>query len=91
MRRLFAGAFLLAAVVSSVQADDPPQFILKWGSLGSGEGNPPRGIAIALNGTVYVVDTNNNRIQHFDSHGTFLDIWGTGGTAPGEFGVPRGP
>jgi DNA-binding beta-propeller fold protein YncE len=36
------------------------------------------------------MDTWNNRIQKFDSEGTFLHMWGTAGTAPGELGIPRG-
>jgi DNA-binding beta-propeller fold protein YncE len=102
MSRLFIGALLLGALVPCVQADDPPQFILKWGSLGSGPGefNSPRGIAVASNGTLYVVDTNNNRIQHFDGHDTFLSSWGsfcdlsTGngciGDGSGQFYLPWG-
>ncbi|USN95150.1 MAG: hypothetical protein H6793_02310 [Candidatus Nomurabacteria bacterium] len=41
-------------------------------------------------GNVYVADSSNNRIQKFDSTGTFLAKWGTYGTADGEFNTPRG-
>src|SRR4051794_23423555 len=45
------------------------------GGLG-GELNAPRGIATDAAGNVYVADASNNRIQRFDSSGTFLRAWG---------------
>jgi len=32
---------------------------------------------------VYVVDYGNNRIQKFDSNGTFKSMWGTKGSGQG--------
>ena len=47
-------------------------------------------------GNIYVVDSENNRIQKFDSSGTYLSQWGsyynTGGVAiggEGDFNRPR--
>src|SRR4051812_28078939 len=53
-------------------------FVTKWGSLGSGDGqfNTPYGVAVASNGSVYVADTLNNRIQRFNSSGALLNKWG---------------
>jgi tripartite motif-containing protein 71 len=34
---------------------------------------------------VYVVDTQNERIQKFDSDGSFITKWGTEGTGDGQF------
>ncbi len=46
----------------------------------------PRGIATGPDGSVYVVDTNNFRIQKFDSTGKFVKIIGSGkGSDDGEF------
>ncbi|NIT35548.1 MAG: hypothetical protein GTN49_03440, partial [candidate division Zixibacteria bacterium] len=36
----------------------------------------PRGIAVAANGDVYVVDTGNFRVQYFSSEGSFKGAWG---------------
>jgi DNA-binding beta-propeller fold protein YncE len=43
------------------------QFVKKWGSVGSADGQFffPDGLAIDLSGNVYVVDRGNNRIQVF--------------------------
>ena len=37
----------------------------------------PRGIAAAPDGTIYVADTENHRIQHLDSQGKVLEVWGS--------------
>lgn len=49
-------------------------FIKSWGSFGSkqGEFNIPHGITIDNKNNVYVADRQNNRIQVFDTAGTFL-------------------
>jgi hypothetical protein len=45
------------------------------GGLG-GEMNQPAGVATDASGNVYLADTNNYRIQKFDSAGTFERTWG---------------
>jgi sugar lactone lactonase YvrE len=37
----------------------------------------PRGIAVAPDGTLYVADTNNNRVQHLTPNGEVLSTWGS--------------
>jgi DNA-binding beta-propeller fold protein YncE len=63
-----------------IAAQPPPLFLAKWGTSGIAEGqfSSPRGIAVDSEGNVYVVDSGNNRIQKFDSSGTFLRMWGWG-------------
>jgi len=63
-----------------------------WGSVGSNPGqfNNPAGIVLDPKGYVFVVDSNNNRIQKFTSNGTFVDEWGTAGAGPGQFYNPTG-
>ena len=50
------------------------EFIARWGSLGSGDGqfDKPVGVAVDEAGNVYVADRNNHRIQHLHSTGTFI-------------------
>ena len=71
---------------------EPPEFVLQWGSLGSGDGQfrGMHGIEIDAEGNVYVVDTGNNRVQKFTSDGVFLMKWGSSGSDPGEFDHPHG-
>jgi uncharacterized protein (TIGR03663 family) len=49
------------------------------GNAGTGPGrfNHPRGIAAGPDGRVYVVDSDNHRVQVFDADGTFLQQWGS--------------
>jgi len=45
---------------------------------------------VASDGSVYVADMRNNRIQKFTSDGKFVRKWGTVGTGDGEFNEPHG-
>ncbi len=71
---------------------------ITFGQPGSEPGtfNAPRGIAVAPDGSIYVADTNNNRIQHLSPSGEVIATWGTFadsslGAAPGgTFNNPWG-
>ncbi len=45
-------------------------------ALGDGQFREPWGIAVGADGTVFVADTWNGRIQAFDDQGNFLRKWG---------------
>ncbi|MBC8334668.1 MAG: TIGR03663 family protein [Anaerolineales bacterium] len=75
-------------------------------TIGSNGTNPgdfdaPRGIAFAPDGSFYVADSRNHRIQHFDKEGQFINMWGQfgdstfddlpGGTLNEPWGVAVGP
>lgn len=74
-----------------------------FGSPGaeSGQFQKPRGIDVAPDGSLYVADSNNHRIQHLDTQGNVLHSWGsyadvTSGQAPGgtfyePWGIAVGP
>lgn len=44
--------------------------------VGDGQFREPWGIAVGADGTVFVADTWNGRVQAFDSQGNFLRKWG---------------
>lgn len=77
-------ATLLVGLVmqSAASAASPtPVFVERWGPWGgSWEGlfSAPGGVATDAVGNVYVADTENNRIQKFDSSGEFIVTWGWG-------------
>jgi DNA-binding beta-propeller fold protein YncE len=55
----------------------------------SGDRNPfnvPVGVAADAEGNIYVMDTNNSRVQKFDNKGNFLLMWGSEGSGEGQFG-----
>ncbi len=53
--------------------------------------NEPWGLALGLDGSLYVADTWNHRIQKFTADGKFVTAWGYFGTgeAPEAFNAPR--
>ena len=67
-------------------------FVTKWGSLGSGDGqfDHPQGVAVDSSGHVYIADRYNHRIQKFTSSGTYLLQWGSLGSSNGQFTHPVG-
>jgi DNA-binding beta-propeller fold protein YncE/4-amino-4-deoxy-L-arabinose transferase-like glycosyltransferase len=56
----------------------PSRTLLKVGLPGDGDGqfDQPRAAAIARDGSIYVADTVNHRIQKFDPNGQHLLSWG---------------
>jgi len=91
VRSVFLVFIAVSMFAVTAAAEDPPAFLLKWGSSGSGDGQfqGPFGIAVDSWGHVYVSDSTN-RIQKFDSNGNFLTKWGAPGTGNGEFTFPMG-
>jgi len=79
-------------------------FLMKWGSYCEADTNAdgipdqpcdgqfynPRGIAIGPDGSIYVSDEWNHRIQKFDRDGNFISKWGKEGTEDGEYYGPGG-
>jgi DNA-binding beta-propeller fold protein YncE len=74
-----------------------------FGASGAAPGQfqTPRGVAFAGDGSVYVADAGNHRIQHLQATGDVLQVWGSfadaaksaapGGTFNEPWGVAVGP
>ena len=61
------------------------------GAAPGGTFNEPWGVAVAPDGSVYVADTWNYRIQKFTPEGKFLQMWGSGpALGNDQFYGPRG-
>src|SRR5262249_55137434 len=63
----------------------------EWGRRGTGDGefNQPGGIVLVGDGTLFVADQGNHRVQKFTREGKFLATWGEYGSKPGQFGGPE--
>jgi tripartite motif-containing protein 71 len=80
--------------------DPDGTFVEYWEHRGTGDGEfileRPDGsggfgaIAFAPDGSFYVLDVGNHRVEHFDKERTFIKDWGSFGSDPGEFIGPIG-
>jgi len=77
----------------AVVLDQSGSELLRFGSSGRRDGqfNNPYGITDAPDGSIYIADTANNRVQKFDGNGNHLSTVGGGGTDDGKFRAPRSP
>lgn len=76
------------------------KILQEWGTfadgvsvpIGNGTMNEPWGVAVGPDGSVYVTDTWNHRIEKFSSSGRFIKAWGIfgQGETPESFYGPRG-
>ena len=77
------------------------KFLEAWGTSGKGPGqfklttNDPNpdangAIAFAPDGSFYVADNGNNRVEKFDKDRHFVTAWGTFGTGDGQFADAKG-
>ncbi len=70
----------------------------KWGKPGRGASllhggefmAPLYGLTIDQQGSLFVTDNGNTRVQKFDRNGNFILLWGNFGTANGNFNNPTG-
>ena len=93
LARVLVIAFIFIPLAQVVSADSSsPTILHKWGVTGVDEGNftHPDSVAADSMGNVYVADTDNNRIQKFDSKGKFVTKWGSHGPSDGQFRTPNG-
>ncbi len=64
--------------------------IMTWGITGRAPGQfyGPSGVAVNADGSVFVADFSNNRVQVFASDGTFRELWGGPSGGPVQFSGP---
>lgn len=65
--------------VFSIEKDNDPQYSFYY----------PQDLKIDGNETIYVLDSNNSRIQIFNKNGEFLRTIGEPGQGPGQFNKPE--
>ncbi|MFQ5476807.1 MAG: 6-bladed beta-propeller [Nitrosopumilus sp.] len=68
-------------------------YISEWGSFGiveSGHFSHPQFIAVGDDGSIYVSDLGNKRVQKFSSNGEYITQWGNSGKQSREFHYPSG-
>jgi tripartite motif-containing protein 71 len=71
--------------------DSKYAFITQWGVSANNNSNHngtirnPQSVVVDSSGDVYVADSNNRRIQKFDSRGNYLMQWGSNADN-GQFG-----
>lgn len=56
----------------------------------NGQFNEQQGVFIASDGSIFVADLNNNRVQKFDKNGAFVSTFGSTGTGDGQLTGPSG-
>ena len=75
------------------------EFVETWGSPGDGDGefnlqdsrgDPFGAVAFAPDGSFYVLDVGNYRVQKFAADRTFVTSWGGFGQTPGTYTYPYG-
>ena len=95
--RFFAIAITLIPIIGCAggitgQVSGVEQYGTTWGTNGDGDGQfeYPSSVAVAPDGTVYVSDNGNHRIQKFTSERVFVDKWGKFGSGSGKFRYPHG-
>ena len=79
--------------------DATGKLLEQWGSSGEGlgqfdftrqNGDGYGTLAFARDGSFFVLDVGNRRVQHFDAHRKLVGQWGGFGAGPGQYSDPVG-
>ena len=95
---MFFRILLSSGVLASLLVGSRPaiatdyEFVRSVGTIGTGNGqlSLPAEVAVDSSGNIWVTDTDNNRIESFDSSGAWRSTVGTGGSGNGQFSYPYG-
>lgn len=77
-------------VVYAAEGEGEKEFEFGRRGIKPGEFNLPTQVEVAPDGTVYVLDAGNFRVQAFTAEGKFLRSWGRAGRSFGDLARPRG-
>lgn len=79
-----------SALMESPSPATLPTYSSSFGSAGTGNGqlSHPADVAIGPEGNLFVVDTQNNRIEKFNEKGEYLAQFGTKGSGNGQLNRP---
>lgn len=79
-------------VVADGQNVEQSNFLRNWGTPGTEEGflGRPGGLALDLDGNLYISEGDNHRVSKFTKDGEFLGAFGSKGSGLGEFNMPWG-
>lgn len=73
-------------IAATASPKPPPALDLVWEITGDPNPfNAPVGVTVDQDGNVYVMDSQNNRVQKFDRNGDFISMWGSQGDGEGQF------
>ncbi|WP_083436771.1 6-bladed beta-propeller [Thermincola ferriacetica] len=87
---LFYNQVEVEAIPALVDPNGPPKFSrMIYGGFGEEALKKPMDVAV-IGQFIYVTDTNNHRVQVFDTGGTPIFKFGKQGDGPGEFQFPYG-
>lgn len=90
MKRLSLVVLGLLIMAPAPARSQPPALLGVWGTSGSAPGqfHRPTGVNVGPDGSVYVVDRGNHRVQAFTAGGAFVTQWGSDGTDPSSLSDP---
>ena len=90
---VFLGALVLGVTLPAATGAQPANYLIQWGTSGSGDGqfNNPTAVAVDADGYVYVTDSGNYRVQKFTASGVYVTQWGSLGGGNGRFDGLSGP
>ena len=77
----------IQATSGSRRFDDNGNYLAQWGSFGTNIGQfyYPQGIAVDSGNSVYVTDTDNDRVERFNGNGGYIRQWGSLRSGIGQF------
>jgi len=83
---------IFSSIILGVYEADAATFLLKFGSMGgaNSEFNFPEAVTTDSIHRIIVADSDNHRVQVFDSSGNFIGKFGSFGTSGGQFNTPVG-